>query len=174
MSERAAMAREEMAALIEKAFADSAYPGDDEILIKYQGYPPPDWDIAQERFVGKRWREIQCDEVIYDSLTLYILSPKGAAYFCPKLILCSLYDDHCGNIFGWHKSVLLCTTPSFYEEADIAHDIEYRNEFRKCLTAPQVDAISQYVLYLAQQPPLEQYYDVDDAKKAYDNFWKLR
>lgn len=166
------MTLEALAEMIKKAFAASNYPGDKNILLAGLSQDHPDTEIARERFVGKKWWMIPCNEILSDSQSLYSLSPIGAAYFCPQIMLCSLYDEEYGNIFSWQELVIFDNVWSWL--LNTVEEDEYRKynkAFRDALSDDEKRTVAIYVKFLAERQGNCLFYNIEKARKAYKDIW---
>jgi hypothetical protein len=72
--------------LIQEAFAEVPYPGDDRIA----DHDCPECEEVREYFRGKRWCDLQFPELRDRSESLPLLTPEAFRYFLPGYMLATL------------------------------------------------------------------------------------
>jgi len=78
--------RQRIARMIEEAFADTPYPGDDNLC-------KPDMDGADmiRAFRGKKWTDVQINTLVNYHVDLPILTPESFRYYLPAFMLAILF-----------------------------------------------------------------------------------
>jgi hypothetical protein len=84
----------DVASEIRKAFADTPYPGDDNIVVKFlmQGVEieEPEREELAAALRGKSWKDVGTDIVRYHYDGLALLTPQGQRYYLPAYMLAAL------------------------------------------------------------------------------------
>jgi len=86
MNGRQDMRSEEVAELIESAFSRERYPGDSHLT---QG---PSMEAAELRefLRGKRWRDLQLEELVRNRESIFFMTPEALRYYIPAFLIASV------------------------------------------------------------------------------------
>lgn len=135
--------------LIEIAFADVPYPGDDNIA-DHQNCP--ECDDVQAFFRGKSWRDLKFPELRDFHSSLPLLTPQAFQYFLPGYMLATM-----GN---WDQAEMIpygiLSIGGYSDETDA---VQERREDAEIFNQKQREAIVAYLRELQSSP--EWSYDGD-------------
>jgi len=124
--------------LIERAFADVPYPGDNRI-----SKDPPcgeSVDVA-EYFRGTSWREHSIDELQKQQSALSFFSPEALQYFLPGYMIASLGHWREADLIP--SSILYKWLPGKDDETEVMR--QYRIERMAIFSSAQRAAIAAYL-----------------------------
>jgi len=81
--------------MLEKAFANRPYPGDDRIAVKDDRYPDYEGHQIAAFFKGKDWRQVTLEWLLHGNqvdshAALTFMTPEGFRYYLPAFLLMSL------------------------------------------------------------------------------------
>lgn len=83
----ALMTKEELTALIEQAFADTVYPGDDKLTRENR----PEYIRITYKFRGKHWTTVSdVEHVTYEQFALSYFEPEAFRFYLPAFMLAAL------------------------------------------------------------------------------------
>lgn len=150
--------------VIQKAFTDTPYPGDDNI-----GYSTTDFDGIRHTEVlrGKHWKEISLEIIQPIDLSLYFVTDDAFVFYLPAFLLASLEAD-ADSVYDHVMFVL--TLPS--------DTSSYAPLFRRIvaiLSMAQKEAIRSYLEYRSYETT--EYDKIwgesseNDAQQALDSYW---
>ncbi len=106
----------EFEALIQHAFQDVRYPGDDNLVALGREATGEPASIAA-RLKGKKWSDLDTEEIIWHQASLSMLLPAALHYYLPAFLIASLEPDKVGFVFD---ALLWTLSPSFYEGGSTA------------------------------------------------------
>jgi hypothetical protein len=141
--------------LIEKAFADVPYPGDDNIAGHRDCL---ECDDIRAFFRGRSWRGLKIQEL--RGLPLPLLTPEALHYFLPGYMLACLDDWKLANTIPYGVIAL-----GGYRD-DALNVRKEARETRKKFTPSQREAIAAWLRELAENGPPELRDDEDVAYAA--------
>jgi hypothetical protein len=130
--------------LIEAAFADVPYPGDDNIADHQDCL---ECDDVRAFFCSKSWRDLKFPEL--RDFPLPLLTPAAFHYFLPGYMLACLDDWTMADTIPYG----IITIGSYHDEAWNVKDEARENQ--KIFTAKQREAIAAWLRELGKNGPLE-------------------
>jgi len=104
--------------MIDAAFAETAYPGDDELTVYEKG--GRDYDETWRLLRGLRWQDMPVIEFISGDTPIPDLTPKALHYYLPALLRASLMEELAGYVlpslgFYLNPNARQCGDPSWDE-----------------------------------------------------------
>jgi hypothetical protein len=143
--------------LIEAAFADVPYPGDDHI-VDHQDCP--ECDDVRDFFRGKSWRELKFPELHAFHGSLPLLTPEAFHYFLPGYMLAATMNWEQADMIPY--SVI--TIGGYFDDAwNVKNEAR---ENRKIFCVKQRQAIAAWLQDLGRFGPLE-WRDSEDGQIEY-------
>jgi hypothetical protein len=124
--------------LIEAAFADVAYPGDDHIADHQDC---PECDDIRAFFRGKLWRDLRLPELHGFHAALSLFTPQALQYFLPGYMLASL--GHWEEADMIPSSILYRWLPGEADEKAAMR--QYRIERQSIFSPAQRTAVAAYL-----------------------------
>jgi len=124
--------------LIEAAFADVPYPGDDQ-LADHQDCP--ECDDVRAFFRGKSWLELKFPELYGWYSAINLLTPQALHYFLPGFMLASLGHWEEADLIP--SSILYGWLPAEANEKEVMR--RYRFERQSIFSPTQRAAIAAYL-----------------------------
>lgn len=89
---------------VEAAFADTVYPGDDNIIFFHIAKA----EILRD-FQGKHWRELSLEILLWHYDRLHFMTDAGFHFYLPAYLIATLLHPKADNLFG--DTVLYLLTP---------------------------------------------------------------
>ena len=89
---------EELRLLVEAAFAETKYPGDNRLVYDDSGHHLECNEVAAS-FKGKHWKQVPLETLRYHSAGIFFLTPEAYRFYLPAYMLAaSLHYDEAGTI----------------------------------------------------------------------------
>jgi Family of unknown function (DUF6714) len=152
--------------VLEKAFANRPYPGDDNIGRSgdYEGQQVADY------FKGKDWRQINLETLLRDRqvdshAAFALMTPEGCRYYLPAFLLMALEPN--SEIVDSLMSDLTAPDPNDPEKGGWFYWLHRRAEG---LTADERAAVIYTLRCLSERYDREEY-PYNPAKKALESYW---
>jgi hypothetical protein len=150
---------------IERAFADTPYPGDDHITGPFEAW---DWESEELRdaFRGKHWKELMPYDVFYHHDTF--LCPAGFQFYLPAYLLAALDD---------YNNVILFTVFSlcpYHPPEKVLSPTLLAWNLRRYdqLTPEQKQAVCAFLDFVREDPQLGRYFpDRHEIDEAIEKYW---
>ena len=125
--------------IIDRAFADTEYPGDDDLT----GYPKEgrEYDDTWKLLRGKDWRDMPVYEFMSGDTPIPDLTPRAFHYYLPALLKASLTEGPSQCVLD---SLPFYLNPKSAHSDDPRYGYDCRTEheqFRSLLSRPQRDAV---------------------------------
>jgi hypothetical protein len=147
------MNSQEIKRVIEEAFADVAYPGDDLIV-----YSPGNWEAAEYRaeFAGKHWRDVIDPALLQRRTALPMFSIEGLRFYLPAYLIATIESpaeaaEWIGPLIGMLYAD--CDPPWFGGEKIRDYAMQQWDQLMHALTAQQKHAIRLFFEYLLATEP---------------------
>lgn len=144
---RRVFTKEELASIIEEAFADIQYPGDENLVLAHD---PNDQEYldAHEFFYKKHWRELahggQKLPIGWGGLPF--LTPQAWRFYLPAYMLVALTET---SIFHEVKDMTLANL-----NPPLAASLQsYFQERVVGLSPTQIQAVANFIVYICQKLP---------------------
>ncbi len=79
--------RKKLSSAIKQAFADTHYPGDDNLLRNLTHYEA---DELMQDFLGKRWEDVTVEKAYFHRQSLVLFTEEAFRYYLPGFLIAAL------------------------------------------------------------------------------------
>ena len=163
-------AQAQIAREIREAFAETPYPGDNNLSGSVQGDEPSEYAL---QFRGVDWRTMHPKFLAYNSASLSFLTAEGFRYFLPAYIIAELTDT---GIESNADPVFHLTHGFATKRATDSTDwLAYRVERMAGFTHAERKAIIHYLTYVADYIAAEynaNSSEITEINEAIERYWK--
>jgi hypothetical protein len=160
--------RDETAQVINSAFANTPYPGDENVTA-YARYGRTIADALR----GKHWQDVTLETLVQHRWEIFLLAPETFRYYLPVFMLGALY--HYDDLDSLPANVIFSLTPQRQEHINNYFAGEYNDYFSRRAAAfntPEKAAVVSFLEAFSQlYPPEDLLYDIDLAGNTLA-FWK--
>lgn len=158
---------------IRSTFCNEIYPGDDDILIdrasELVDHPGANTQDAARIFMGRRWDQVDIGALLEDTLSTAVLSPRGAAYYLPTIMMASLDSRHKGDLMGFFDRFVCDHVPGEWEPEDYKF---CRENFRALLGLEQKKVVALYLEFILQRYKAgDDRFAADDVEQCLSSYW---
>lgn len=157
---------------IENVFSDAEKPNDELILDSLIYEEQKNYrknSTVQRVYFSKLWKEVELEEIPFSHP--YQLSPIGAAYFCPIILIHSINNETQGEVWWFFDTYIFDIEPDGNLNPDYSKE---RADFKSYLTFDQKRVIAKFLQY-KHKLFLERHPEFDDSEefgKALAGSWR--
>jgi hypothetical protein len=148
--------RDEVIRDIGAAFADVAYPGDDQLVYDNSGRHLECTQV-REVFRGRSWRDLDLETLRRNASALFFFTPAAYRYYLPAFLIAAVRDFERADVI---PDTIVCTLKKPKDSGEDAMLFQQRIEG---LSEPQRNAVRSFLSHLATthagSDPLGDYQD---------------
>jgi hypothetical protein len=153
-------ARASLLKLIDLAFADTRYPGNDRLSV-------PNGDLEIEAFTGYiNWQDVPLEIFPRENAALNFFSPEAFQFFLPAYMQWVIKDFKKRGSLG---SLTIDSMINILDPFAKKTDYEYAISKFALLTPPQRNTVAQFLEFLINYA--EQYVDLKAASHGLSRYW---
>ncbi len=156
--------RKEFVEAVEKAFMETEYPGDDDIVYKTSLHLD-DSRTTLKSFQGKHWRDISLDTLVLNRDHLPFFAPRAYRFYLPAFLIASIL--HFEKVDVLKNNTLYSLTPPLPEDSWYSSFHEQVSGFEPA----QRHVIRVFLKLYAKLDPSALLYDPHKHLQRATRFW---